>query len=143
MIYAATQIAFTRSCQAPKILFDWSGQSQPNLIAEELIAQHGGLPKTGIDLSVSQTNKPQFYPVGLWHVPTSTATSNSFFWTVDDDPTYLHEFDIYVTYQDGDLAVIRWSSWRYGRLLCPFVISLGNGPPGRLDVISFAIPSGE
>ncbi len=54
---------------------------------------------------------------------------------LDDDPIYRHEFDIRVTYLDGDVATLQWSSWSYGVVAYPVVVSLGVGPSGQFKIV--------
>lgn len=136
LLIGGISVSLIASCHAPYFIFDSGGANRPDKIVERLIAQRGGLPKTGFDLSDVNANAPQIYPVNRWAVSNSTVTGKALFWTPDDDPTYHHKFEIYVTYEDGDHAIINWSSWSYGRVLYPFVISQGSGPPGRLSLIS-------
>jgi len=49
--------------------------------------------------------------------------------------TYSHDFTIHVIYADGDTAVLQWSSWSYGIVACPILISMGSGPPGQLKIV--------
>jgi len=51
---------------------------------------------------------------------------------LDDDPIYGLKADLLITYVDGTQAVLSWESWRYGLVLGPIVLSLGDGPPGYI-----------
>ena len=127
-------------CKLPLILFVQSKNSQPEAIVNKLISELGGLPKTDIDVYEAQklvgANKTlPVYPVNEWAIKTSSVTNGSFNTLFDDDPTYSHDFIIYVTYTDDDAAVLQWSSWSYGFVACPILISLGSGPPGHLKIV--------
>ena len=50
----------------------------------------------------------------------------------DDDPVYSLKANLLVTYVDGTQATLSWESWRYGLVLGPIVLSLGDGPPGYI-----------
>ena len=55
---------------------------------------------------------------------------------LDDDPIYRLEADLHITFTDGSKATLVWESWRYGLVMGPAVISLGNGPPGYITAVS-------
>jgi hypothetical protein len=74
-------------------------------------------------------------PVRKWQI-VRVQTANVFPWwqsVLDDDPVYSLEVDLEVEYSDGHQAHLRWSTWRYGLVLGPIVISYGDGPPGDLS----------
>mgnify|MGYP000985495571 CR=1 FL=1 len=54
---------------------------------------------------------------------------------LDDDPIYEIDVLLAVNYTDGDKALLQWQAWRYGLILGPFVISLGDGPPGYIRFV--------
>ena len=128
-------------CKSPLIFFTRSKNNQPEAITTELISELGGLPKSDMDVhkvqSLVDTNgMPPIFPVREWHINSSSVVNSDFSTIFDDDPTYGHDFMIDVTYADGETAVIQYSSWSYGIVACPLLISLGSGPPGQLRITS-------
>lgn len=76
----------------------------------------------------------QLYQVVDWNVE-NVALANTVSMgeaIIDDDPVYGLKADIQIIYSDGSQATITWESWRYGIVLDPIVLSLGNGPPGYM-----------
>jgi len=127
-------------CESPLILFVQSKNNQPEAITNRLVSELGGLPKTDMDVYEAQKlvdagGMPPVYSVNEWAIETSSVTNSSFNTLFDDDPTYSHDFIIHVTYSDGDTAVLQWSSWSYGIVACPVLISLGSGSPGQLKIM--------
>ncbi|GIK55785.1 MAG: hypothetical protein HND44_02955 [Chloroflexi bacterium] len=115
-----------------------SKERQPEVIVNELITELGGLPKTDLNIYEvrnSVTSVAAVYPVKDWNVELSRAARTPHLALFDDDPTYNQDFIIHVMFVDGDTAVLHWSSWSYGIVACPVVISLGSGPPGVLQAI--------
>lgn len=55
---------------------------------------------------------------------------------LDDDPIYRLQADLQVTYADGSRATLAWESWRYGLVMGPVVISMGDGPPGFITAVA-------
>ena len=53
----------------------------------------------------------------------------------DDDPTYRLTATLHVTHENGHESVILWESWRYGVVVGPLIISMGDGPPGFISVV--------
>lgn len=128
-------------CNSPLILFASAERNQPRVMIDRVISELGGLPKADIDvhealeLLESNVSLP-IYPVKEWSIKRSWVTydlnTNSL---LDDDPVYSRYFIIEVTYADGDTAVLQSSSWSYGHVFCPFVISMGIGPLGQLEIL--------
>ena len=85
--------------------------------------------------STDADHTPLIYPVNEWSIESSSTTNGDFNTFFDDDPTYSHNFIIHVTYMDGDTAVLQWSSWSYGIVACPILISMGSGPLGQLKIL--------
>jgi hypothetical protein len=74
-------------------------------------------------------------PLRTWQIE-GVRVANSFpLWAslLDDDPVYSLEVDLAVERADGNRARLRWSTWRYGLVVGPVVISYGDGPPGKLS----------
>lgn len=55
---------------------------------------------------------------------------------LDDDPIYGLQADLQVTFADGSQATLAWESWRYGLVIGPVVLSLGDGPPGFITAVT-------
>lgn len=55
---------------------------------------------------------------------------------LDDDPIYRLKASLRVVYDDGSESLVSWESWRYGLVLGPLVVSLGNGPPGYITSVA-------
>ncbi|MCC6605152.1 MAG: hypothetical protein IT327_18235 [Anaerolineae bacterium] len=55
---------------------------------------------------------------------------------LDDDPIYRLQADLQVTFADGSQATLAWESWRYGLVIGPIVVSLGDGPPGFITAVA-------
>ena len=55
---------------------------------------------------------------------------------LDDDPIYRLQANLQVTYADGSQATLAWESWRYGLVMGPTVISMGDGPPGFITAVA-------
>lgn len=127
-------------CESPSILFIQSNNNQPEAITNRIISELGGLPKTDMDVyealkSVDTDHTPPIYPVNEWTIESSSVINSSFNTLFDDDPTYSHDFVIRVMYADGDTAMLQYSSWSYGIVACPILISMGSGPPGQLKIM--------
>ncbi|MCB8953981.1 MAG: hypothetical protein H6650_18395 [Ardenticatenales bacterium] len=127
-------------CESPIILFVRSKDNQPEAITSRLVSELGGLPKVDIDVYEAQNlvdadGMPPVYSVNEWAIDTSSVINSSFNTIFDDDPTYSYDFIIHVTYTDGDTAVLQYTSWSYGIVACPVLISMGSGPSGQLKVL--------
>ncbi len=127
-------------CESPLILFIQSNNNRPEIIIDRIISELGGLPKTDMEIhkgqkSVGDNQTPPIYPVDEWIVKSSSVINSNFNTLFDDDPIYSYDIVIHVTYTDGDTSVLEWSSWSYGIVACPILISMGSGPPGRLKVL--------
>lgn len=136
-------------CQSPLLLGLSRTHNQPELIAQRIISDLGGLPKTDMDIyeamKLVELEAPlPIYPVQEWQILASSAinpvksgaTNSSTLYTLfDNEPVYHHNSTIQVTYADGDQAMLQWSSWSYGFVACPFLVSMGSGPPGTLELL--------
>ena len=130
LIVARFTPSFT--CRSP--LFIPRDQA-PEKIISRMIADLGGLPKDSLDLYEAQEGESTYFPVDQWRVVhTSLHNDKSLLESfTDDDPTHSYTIVVQVHYTDGDSAMVRWSGWHYGLVLCPVVVT-GDGPPGRLIV---------
>lgn len=140
LLFAFLMVQSSRNpeCKSPFILGYLRNHNQPEEVANRFISDLGGLPKTDMDiheavgLLESNVSLP-VYPVQEWHILTSSAMN--LLPPPGSDSVYKHSFRMQVTYTDGDEAILQWSSWRYGFVACPFVISAGTGPPGHLEIV--------
>lgn len=121
------------NCDAPVFL---GNRGKADLIIADLISQTGGLPKPGVGAARRIVTKDNVHPVDDWeiervHVGNTVSLLESI---TDDDPVYSYAIDLHAIYADGSQGRLRWSSWRYGLVVCPFVIS-GDGPPGSVEIL--------
>lgn len=107
-----------------------------NLIVSDWLDRTGELPSEGPDLEESST-KVFHHPVHSWEVERLTVgnTQSLIASLRDDDPIYTYTIDFRVLYRDGGEQRFRLSSWRYGLVVCPFVLVPGDGPPGNLVML--------
>lgn len=128
-------------CQSPYFIGGYRQNNEPDKIIDDIVSDLGGLPKTDTDiyeaLKMSESNiSIAVYPVQEWRVEKSWVTANPQVHSIfDDDPIFGIHLDIHVSYADGEQAKYHFTSWRYGMVLCPVIISLGDGPPGNLERI--------
>ncbi|NKQ34152.1 MAG: hypothetical protein HF973_00880 [Chloroflexi bacterium] len=95
------------------------------------------LPKQSVDLAMLNSDSVQdavLTRVADWQVENvvlqnTVPIAQAIF---DDDPVYGLKADLLITYVDGTQATLSWESWRYGLVLGPIVLSLGDGPPGYI-----------
>ena len=145
LFVAVTFILVQRSrnpaCNKPIILGYLHDHNQPEELANQFISNLGGLPKAELDIGEAENiieagGTVSVYPVDSWHILTSLAANPA---NLDPFPSsnaaYTHHFRMQVNYADGDEAILQWSSWSYGFVACPFIISQGSGPPGQLEVV--------
>jgi hypothetical protein len=120
-------------CRAPMVL---RNRQVANLIVSDWLDRTGGLPGEGPDLEESST-KVFHDPVHSWEVERLTVgnTQSLIASLRDDDPIYTYTIDFRVLYRDGSEQRFRLSSWRYGLVVCPFVLVSGDGPPGNLVML--------
>ncbi|WP_420643606.1 hypothetical protein [Candidatus Leptofilum sp.] len=63
--------------------------------------------------------------------------SATFFQAIfDDDPIYRLQAALVITFADGNQATLTWESWRYGLVIGPAVVSMGDGPPGFITAVA-------
>ena len=127
-------------CESPLTLFVRSKDNQPEAITKRIISELGGLPKTDMDVyealkSLDSDHTPPIYPVNEWAIESSSVINSRFNMLFDDDPTYSHDFVIRVMYTDGDTAMLQYTSWSYGIVACPILVSMGSSPPGQLKIM--------
>lgn len=119
-------------CQLPIIV---GNKEKADWIIADLVNQLGGLPKSKLDLAADQT--ANIYPVNNWEIESvAVGNTQSLLQSVtDDDPVYSYTIDFRTSYADGSQALLQWSSWRHGVVICPATILFSSdGPPGEIDV---------
>lgn len=92
------------------------------------------LPKQSVDLAMLNSSKLQdviLAEVVDWQVENVVLQNTVPIMQalLDDDPIYGLKADLLITYADGTQTALSWESWRYGLVLGPIVLSLGDGPP--------------
>lgn len=99
-------------------------------------------PDQQIDLhEISSNPSPdtRLFKVANWHVEdiylANTVSIGAAF--LDDDPVYGLKADVQIVYEDGSQATVSWESWRYGIVLGPWVLSMGDGPPGYVTAAAW------
>lgn len=108
-------------------------------IAELLDRNQQLLPNQQADLAlISQNPDIALIEITNWDAEQIELENTvSFFQAIlDDDPIYRLEADLQVTYADGSQATLAWESWRYGIVIGPAVISMGDGPPGYITAVA-------
>ena len=128
-------------CNDPRFVNGTRHSQTPEALVAELIQQFGGLPKTNVDLSMvsdGRSHPELIYPLNEWEITHSSVSRGLSLWhdLFDDDPNYGIDAEVAVEYSDGTTQILRWSSWRYGLVICPFAFPRGDGPAGRIEVIS-------
>lgn len=106
----------------------------------DLLADRGPyLPRETVDLSLVAPRSPvTAAKVAHWHTEFARLENTrplvaSF---LDDDPIYRLKASLRVVYEDGSESIVSWESWRYGLVLGPLVVSLGDGPPGYITSVA-------
>ncbi|MBK8900671.1 MAG: hypothetical protein IPM53_05800 [Anaerolineaceae bacterium] len=106
-----------------------------NLVAKN---EHA-LPNQEVDLARLNQNPDIFLnEISQWKAEQIELKNTvPFFQTIlDDDPIYRLQTDLQVTFADGSQSTLAWESWRYGVIIGPIVISLGDGPPGFITAVA-------
>lgn len=124
-------------CRSPLFIGAHYGPDASSVAS--LIQQAGGLPKSNAEVKpgLNFSQAVSIYPVSRWEIEKVSVWDKQPLWNriSDDDPTYGIAVDLRVHYGDGGRGVLRWNTWRYGLVLCPFVLGYGDGPPGRIELI--------
>lgn len=142
LAFLFVQRSSNAECESPLLLGYRRNHHRPEEIANRLISDLGGLPKTDMDVHealelLEHGASLLIYPVQEWQILSSSAvnpmaaTGNPF----DSESLYNLNVTMQVTYADGYEAVLQWSSWSYGFVACPVIVSTGTGPPGYLEVV--------
>lgn len=121
------------SCDAPIIL---GNQGKADLIIASLVNRLGGLPRPGDSAMERLVVPDNVHLVDNWGIDrVNVGNTISLLGSItDDDPVYSYTIDFHAVYSDGSEGRLRWSSWRYGLVVCPFVFS-GDGPPGSVEFL--------
>jgi hypothetical protein len=138
------RVASTRPCRWPVFIprahltglgRAINGNPLPPL--DDVIRLAGGLPRSGFEVSstgLDYWSARRVHPAASWRFQSVTVHGDQSlrYRLFDDDPTYGITVDTEIHYADGTRRVLRWITWRYGLVLCPFVIPYGDGPPWRV-----------
>jgi hypothetical protein len=132
------QVLSSSHCRAPIFLnrnHHPLGNPTPPLAA--IIQQAGGLPRSAAEMNADDLTfslQTGVGPVASWRIMGLTVADSTPLHTrvLDDDPTYAITMDVEVHYADGSVSVLRWTTWRYGLVLCPIVIPYEDGPAWRI-----------
>ena len=129
----------------------WDHYGSPEGWVDALIQREGGLPKAGAPLTHysdpsnpgigfvvrKTTGRPEVFPVAHWEIERISLTTPYNFLTalLKQEAVYSIQLDVRVEYADGDAAVLRWDTWRYGTKFGPVALDGGGGPVGDLEVL--------
>lgn len=119
----------------PFVMF--GSEEKADLIIAGLINRLGGLPKSRLSLAIDQSHpQANIYSVTDWDIEAvAVGNTNTLLDSLmDDDPVYYYTIDFRTYYTDGSEELLRWSSWRYGIVVCPVVLLSGNGASGEIDL---------
>lgn len=139
------------SCKSP-IVVGFYGESFFEERFNEIVLALDGLPKSSIDdmglimnrwggkLKINDdlgTKIPLIHLVKAWQIDYSSLTVTQFsnYIPLVGGSKYSYHFNVHVTYDDGETAVLKVSSWSYGTAACPVLIATGVGPPGQLKIM--------
>jgi hypothetical protein len=128
------------SSQCRNPIFMGNEATSPQEIMARHIAEWGGLPREDTGLGAVELARTPLYPVVAWHISKMSVHATEGQPLFDDDPTYGVTAEIEATYQDGSRARLQWDWWQYGEVRCPFVIHVGDGPPGMMKVLEVSPP---
>jgi hypothetical protein len=133
------------SLTPPLIIRDHQGV--PKKWIAHLIEHEGGLPKTGVGLTHYNLCMPPYpgdigyatavdvFPVESWEIERITLKGGRLLpGFLKGELIYSIEVDFRARYTDGDTALLRWHTWRYGRCFGPLAIDTGGGPAGDISI---------
>lgn len=77
------------------------------------------------------------FPVTSWSIERIALTTPYGFLTAlqKQEAVYSIDVDFRVRYEDGDTALLRWDTWRYGVNFWPIALDEGGGPAGDIAVL--------
>ena len=117
-----------------------SHEATVNATVANLLAKNGqALPGQAADLAMlNQNSDIPLKEIANWETGQIELENGSGFFSSirDDDPIYRLKAELQVTFADGSQATLAWESWRYGLVLGPIVVSLGDGPPGFIKAVT-------
>ena len=129
----------------PGIIRDHHGPPADWIAA--LVEREGGLPKANAHLTcytltqyrcdVGLAEPAEVYPVESWEIEQITLKGGRLLpRMLEGESLYAIGVEFRVRYADGDAALLRWETWRYGFCLGPLAIDSGRGPTGDLLLLS-------
>jgi len=100
---------------------------------QKLIEREGGLPKSDAMLLQCGTflSPVSLYPVERWEI--EQIMLENLHGPFAKNPTYQVVMEVRIQYEDGDVALLRWTAQNRGYHLGPLVISQGIGPPWEIS----------
>lgn len=128
------------SSQCRNPIFVGNEVESPQQMLEARVSEWGGLPREDTGLGVVELGRTTIYPVVAWHISKVNVQVTEGQPLFDDDPTYGITAEIFATYEDGQQAQLRWEWWQYGEVRCPFIVHVGDGPPGIMKVMKVELP---
>ena len=102
----------------------------------DIVEREGGLPKSDAMLLQCGTflSPDSLYPVERWEIEQITL-ENLHGPLGARNPTYRVVMEVRVQYEDGDVALLRWTVQNHGYHIGPLVISQGIGPPWEISLV--------
>jgi len=102
----------------------------------DVVASEGGLPKSDAMLLQCGTflSPVSLYPVEQWGIE-RIMVENLHGPLGARNPTYRVVMEVRVQYEDGDVALLRWTVQNHGYHIGPLVISQGIGPPWEISLV--------
>jgi len=102
---------------------------------QKLIEREGGLPKSDAMLLQCGTflSPVSLYPVERWEI--EQIMLENLHGPFAKNPTYQVVMEVRVQYEDGDIALLHWTTWNYGYHIGPLVINKGIGPPWEISLV--------
>ena len=118
----------------------------PDTWVPDLIEREGGLPKAathlthypdGVGIVNSSASPVYIHPVADWEIEQiRLSTPYGFLVAVlKGEAVYSIDIDFRASYVDGDTALLRWRTWRYGESFGPIAIDEGGGPAGEIELL--------
>ena len=101
----------------------------------DIVEREGGLPKSDAMLLQCGTflSPDSLYPVERWEI--EQIMLENLHGPFAKNPTYQVVMEVRVQYEDGDIALLHWTTWNYGYHIGPLVINKGIGPPWEISLV--------
>jgi hypothetical protein len=117
----------------PPVLVEYCYTSFQEWMAD-VVASEGGLPKSDAMLLQCGTflSPVSLYPVEQWGIERITL-ENLHGPLGARNPAYQVVMEVRVQYEDGDVALLRWTTQNHGYHIGPLVISQEIGPPWEIS----------